>query len=184
MKKNGSWTLISDQEIYDNPWIRLNHHEVIDPSGQPGIYGKIHFKNTAIGIIPIDEDGYTWIVGQHRYPLSVYSWEIPEGGGPLGQDTLNSAKRELQEETGIIAKEWQVILDCDMSNSVTDECGIVYVATKLTFDVQSLESSEDITVKKIPFRQLYKDALDGRIRDALSLMGIFKLAILEPALIQ
>lgn len=183
MKKNGPWTLKNKRDVYDNPWISVHHHDVIDPSGRLGIYGKIHFKNLAIGIIPLDEDNNTWIVGQHRYPLNSYSWEIPEGGGPLHLDALDSAKRELKEETGISAQNWEPILECDISNSITDEKGIIYLATRLSFDIQNLESTEDITVKKIPFAELFKTAESGKIRDSLSLLGIFKLGHLRPELL-
>lgn len=184
MKKIGPWNLVSNNQVYDNNWITVNHHEVIDPSGLPGIYGKIHFKNIAIGIIPLDQKNNTWIVGQYRYPLEKFSWEIPEGGGDLNFDVLDSAKRELLEETGIVAKEWQTILECDLSNSVSDERGVIYLARNLSFQAQKLESTEDITLKKIPFTVLYQMALSGKIRDSLSLIGIFKLVLLYPHLIQ
>ncbi|MEM6723516.1 MAG: NUDIX hydrolase, partial [Bacteroidota bacterium] len=100
------WTKLSEALQYDNPWIRITEHQVLNPNGNPGIYGVVHFKNVAIGIVPLDEEYNTWLVGQYRYTLEQYSWEIPEGGGPLGTDPLKSAKRELLEETGITAKEW------------------------------------------------------------------------------
>ena len=97
------WTTLSTDNIYENPWIKLEQHQVINPAGGKGIYGKIHFKNKAIGIVALDENQNTWLVGQHRYPLNEWSWEIPEGGGPLEIDPLESAKRELKEETGLDA---------------------------------------------------------------------------------
>ena len=168
------WVLRSNNLIYENPWIQVNHHEVTDPSGKPGIYGKVHFKNVAVSILPIDENGNTWIVGQYRYPLKRYSWEIPEGGCPVGTDPLESAKRELQEEAGIIANEWQLLGEADMSNSVTDEIAMMYVAKDLSFTKQALESTEDIKLMKIPFDQLYNKVIDGEIRDSLTIMTVLK----------
>ena len=166
------WQLLDDKNIYSNPWIDVNHHKVIDPSGQPGIYGKVHFKNIAVGVLPLDKENNTWIVGQYRYPLERYSWEIPEGGCPIGTDSLLSAKRELKEETGIVAQNWDVLLETDISNSVTDEIGIIYLARDLSFTEQALESTEDITVRKLPFAQLLQMVVSGDIRDSLTIMAV------------
>ncbi|HLF79299.1 MAG TPA: NUDIX hydrolase, partial [Dehalococcoidia bacterium] len=127
------WQTLSSELKYSNPWIEVTEHQVVNPSGGPGIYGTVHFKHLAIGILPLDHEGYTWLVGQYRYPLERYSWEIPEGGGVHGVDPLDSAKRELQEETGIEAKNWQRLVEIDMSNSVSDERATVFLATGLTF---------------------------------------------------
>ena len=124
--RDNPWKTLSSAEIYENPWIRVREHEVIKPSGNPGIYGTISYKNTACGIIPLDEHGNTWIVGQYRYTLDEYSWEIPMGGVRLGTDLLKGAKRELKEETGLTAKSWEQILRVYISNSVTDEVGVVF----------------------------------------------------------
>ncbi|HAW51692.1 MAG TPA: DNA mismatch repair protein MutT, partial [Flavobacteriales bacterium] len=139
-----------------------------------GIYGLVHFKNTAVGIIPLDENYNTWIVGQYRYTLSQYSWEIPEGGGKIGIDTLESAKRELLEETGIKAKHWEEILRLDLSNSVTDEQGIVYVAKGLSFHEPQPDDDELLEIKKLPFSDLFEMAMRGEISDGLALAAIFK----------
>lgn len=168
------WKIQSKKEVYSNPWIQVEHHEVIDPSGAPGIYGKVHFKNIAVGILPIDEKGNTWIVGQYRYPLNRYSWEIPEGGCPIDTAPLESAKRELQEETGIIAQDWEVLMEADISNSITDEIAYLYVAKDLSFTSQSLESTEDITVRKIPFAELLEMVHKGKIRDSLTIMAVLQ----------
>ncbi|MFN7490089.1 MAG: NUDIX domain-containing protein, partial [Chryseotalea sp.] len=125
------WVTLGQQTIYDNKWIRLEEHQVINPGGGKGIYGKVHFKNKAIGIVPIDAEGNTWLVGQFRYTLNEWSWEIPEGGGPLHIDVLTSAKRELKEETGIEANSWQLLMRFHTSNSVTDEEGFIFLATDL-----------------------------------------------------
>ena len=105
MQENNPWTIVESHKIYDNNWIGLTEHQVINPSGGRGIYGEVHFKNHAIGILLLDKEMNTWLIGQYRFPLKAYSWEIPEGGGALDLPTLDSAKRELLEETGIVAKE-------------------------------------------------------------------------------
>ena len=148
MDKN--WITKTIKNIYDNPWIEVEHHDVINPSGNQGIYGKVHFKNIAIGIIPLDKDLNTWLVGQYRYTLDEFSWEIPMGGGPLGIDVLDSAQRELKEETGLIAKKWTNIMRIHTSNSVTDEEGFVYVAQDLQAGETAFEDTEDLLVKKCP----------------------------------
>jgi hypothetical protein len=130
-ERKNSWKTLSRQDIYENPWIKLEEHQVINPAGGRGIYGKVHFKNTAIGIVPLDERGNTWLVGQHRYTLNEWSWEIPEGGGPADKSILESAMRELKEETGLNAKKWTQILKTHLSNSVSDDVGILRVARML-----------------------------------------------------
>ena len=120
-EKRGPWSIVSAREAYDNRWIRVTHHDVITPSGDPGIYGTIHYKNRALGIVPVDAQQHTYLVGQYRFALNAYSWEIPEGGGPLDVDFLESAKRELLEETGLRARRWHKLFESDLSNSVNDE---------------------------------------------------------------
>ncbi len=174
------WKTRSAKKIYDNNWIMLEEHQVINPSGGPGIYGKVHFKNKAIGIIPLDEHGNTWLVGQHRYTLNEYTWEIPEGGCPLNTPPLDSAKRELKEETGISASSWQQIMRLHTSNSVTDEEGFIFLAEGLTFGENELEDTEaDLVVKKLPFTEALEMVMRGEITDSLSVAGILKVARLK-----
>jgi ADP-ribose pyrophosphatase len=172
------WKTLSSQKIYENPWISLTEHQVINPGGGNGIYGEVHFKNLAIGIIPLDKENNTWLVGQYRYPLKQYSWEIPEGGGLLIDDPLLSAKRELLEETGIDADEWIEIQRIHLSNSVSDELGIIYLARQLSFGESSPEESEDLIVRKLPFETVYQMVLNGEITDSLSVAAILKVKIL------
>src|ERR1700761_3129266 len=129
--EDNPWQIVSEKIVYDNKWISLTEYQVINPSGNPGIYGKVHFKNLAIAVIPLDAELNTYIVGQYRFALGQYSWEIPEGGGPLGIDALESAKRELLEETGLKANSWVEIQRLHLSNSVSDELSILYVAQGL-----------------------------------------------------
>lgn len=172
------WQTLSVKEVYDNPWIKITHRDVINPSGNTGIYGVVHFKNLAIGIVPLDKDLNTWLVGQYRYTLDAYSWEIPEGGGLHGSPPLEAAKRELLEETGITAHKWTKIADLHTSNSVTDEAGCVYVAQELSFGEAEPEDTEDLVVKKLPFKEAVEMVLNGQITDALAMVAILKVNLL------
>lgn len=172
------WTTIDISEVYDNPWITVTHETVITPGKSDGFYGKVHFKNLAIGIIPLDDDYNTWIVGQYRYPLNEFSWEIPEGGSLIGKNTLDTAKKELLEETGIKAKKWTEILHLSTSNSVTDEKGICYLAQNLSFGLSSPEDTEELYVRKLPFNDLVQMVMDGKIEDSISIAAILKLKLL------
>ena len=174
----GNWKRKSRQTKYQNNWICVYHDEVINPNGGEGIYGVVHFENLAIGIIPIDENGYTWLVGQHRYPQNKFSWEIPEGGGPIGIDPLLSAQRELQEEVGLAAEDWQLILNMDLSNSVSDEEALIYLAKNLREVEKQPEETEVLILKHLPFSEAYKMVLEGEITDSLSVAGILKAYLL------
>lgn len=178
MKAKSPWQIKNKKVVYDNPWIELTHHEVLNPANKPGIYGKIHFKNIAIGVLPIDEAKNTWIVGQYRFPLDQYSWEIPEGGGKIGIDPLVSAQRELKEETGIVANNWQELLQIHTSNSVSDELGIIYLAKDLSFYEAEPDEDEELKVRKIPFSQLVEMVMEGEITDSLSVAAVLKAKIL------
>jgi len=171
------WKTLSVTEVYDNPWIRVTNHDVINPSGNPGIYGKVHFKNLACGIIPLDDDGNTWIVGQYRYTLDHYSWEIPMGGVAAGTDPLAGAQRELKEETGLAAVRWRLLCNVHLSNSITDEAGVVYVAEGLTPGEPEFDETERIEIRKLPFDDAARMVYDGDITDALSVVGILRLAV-------
>ncbi len=177
-EEQNPWVKLSSQQIYQNPWIKVREDQVLNPSGNKGIYGVVSFKNKAIGIIPIDEHGYTWLVGQYRYPLDEYSWEIPMGGGPIDQDILLSAQRELKEETGIEAHTWENILRIHTSNSVTDEEGFVFLATKLVQGEMEPEETEQLKLWKLPFDQAVKLVMDQKITDSISIAGLLKAEIL------
>lgn len=176
--QNNPWQKKNSRLVYDNPWISVHHDEIITPTGADGIYGKVAFKNKAIGIIPLDEHNNTWLVGQYRYTIDEYSWEIPMGGGPLGEEILTAAKRELKEETGIEAEEWESILRLHTSNSVTDEEAFVFVAKGLSFGETAFDSTEDLRIKKLPLQEVIKMINEGQITDAITIAGIFKLSAL------
>jgi 8-oxo-dGTP pyrophosphatase MutT (NUDIX family) len=174
------WKTLSEEEKYDNRWINVTEYNVLNPAGKPGIYGKVHFKNKAIGIIPVDAEGNTWLVGQWRYALNEWSWEIPEGGGPLDADILESAKRELKEETGLSAEKWTMIQRTHLSNSVSDEEGFIFLAEYLSHGEDEREDTEaDMKVWKLPFTEALQMVLDGKITDSLSVMAILKVGRLK-----
>lgn len=171
------WTTLSTREIYCNPWIRVREDHVINPSGGRGIYGVVEFKNRAVGVIPIDGEGYTWLVGQYRYTHDRYEWEIPEGGCPEGEEPLDCAKRELLEETGIIAEDYVLIADgIQLSNSTTNEVAFIYTARSLSFTTSTPEETEELEVKRVPLTEAIQMAKDGRIRDGMSVIGLLMLA--------
>lgn len=170
------WKTLKISPIYDNPWIRLEHHDVLNPAGREGIYGKVHFKNRAMAIIPIDQEGNTWLVGQYRYALDEYSWEVPMGGGPIEQDLLDSAKRELKEETGLIATKWTEVMRIHTSNSVTDEVGFVYLAEELEQGETEFEETEQLQIRKLHFSKAVAMVMSGQITDSISVAGILKVA--------
>jgi 8-oxo-dGTP pyrophosphatase MutT (NUDIX family) len=172
------WQITSEQEVYDNPWINLTEYKVINPAGNPGIYGKVHFKNRAIGIVPLDADLNTYLVGQYRFTINQYSWEIPEGGGPLNEDPLDAAKRELMEETGLVAHNWTQIQTTYLSNSVTNEYCIIYAATSLEQHEAEPEETEQLMVKKVPFDKVYRMVCEGEITDAVTVAAILKVKLL------
>lgn len=172
VEKRGPWSIVSAREAYDNRWIRVTHHDVITPSGDPGIYGTIHYKNRALGIVPVDAQQHTYLVGQYRFALNAYSWEIPEGGGPLDVDFLESAKRELLEETGLRARRWHKLLETDLSNSVNDEKAIVFLACGLEQGTAAPDSTEDLAIRRVPLTEAFRMVEAGEIRDAISIMSL------------
>lgn len=172
-EERGPWVRKTYEKVYENPWIEVSHEEVITPGKTEGIYGFVHFKGQAVGIIPVDSQGNTRLVGQFRYTLNEFSWEIPMGGGKRGDDPLIAAKRELQEETGLSGGKWQQLLKLHTSNSITDEQGFVFLVTDLVEGEQRLESTEaDLQVKTLPLEEAIAMALDGRITDAISVAGL------------
>ena len=173
------WQITAENIIYDNPWIGLTEYQVINPSGNPGIYGKVQFKNFAIGVIPLDAEMSTYLVGQYRFALGQYSWEIPEGGGPLGTEPLESAKRELLEETGLKASRWTEIQRMHLSNSVSDELSIIYLAQNLQQFEAEPEDTEQLIIKKIPFEEVYQMVRNGKITDSVTVAAVLKIRLMQ-----
>jgi 8-oxo-dGTP pyrophosphatase MutT (NUDIX family) len=180
VSKTGGWTTLSGEVKYDNRWITVTEYQVINPSGGRGIYGKVHFKNRAIGVVALDAEANTWLVGQHRFTLNAWSWEIPEGGGPFDQTLLEAARRELKEETGLTAARWTEIMTLHTSNSVTDEVGYVFLAEELQAgEAQTEDTEADMKVWKLPFKEALNMVMNGEITDSLSVMAILKVARLK-----
>ena len=168
-KRDNPWKTLSVKDIYDNPWLHVAEHQVINPSGNPGIYGLVKFKNCAVGIIPVDDDGYTWIVGQYRYALDVYSWEIIQGGADPGEDPLVACKRELQEEAGLIARTWRLLSgEIHLSNCISSETGYVYFAEELSQTEASPDGTEVLQTKKVTLDEAVRMAQSGEIERHLS----------------
>lgn len=168
------WKIIDSSEVYASPWISVKKHNVLNAAQNRAVYSVVNFKNLAIGILPLDENYNTWIVGQYRFPIAAYSWEIPEGGGELNTSPLLSAKRELSEEAGIEAQKWTLIQEFNTSNSCTDEKAFIYIAQDLSFHESHPDEEEVLQVKKLPFSELYEMAIDGSITDSLTLIAVFK----------
>jgi 8-oxo-dGTP pyrophosphatase MutT (NUDIX family) len=172
------WTILTKRDIYENPWIQLTEFEVVSPGGKKGIYGRVHFQNQAVGVVPF-EDGWIWMVGQYRFPLDSYSWEIPEGGSPNGEAPLETAQRELKEETGLIATNYEPLFEMHLSNSVTDEWGIVYLATGLKQGETEPEHTEQLQIRKVKLIDAYKMVENKEITDSLSVAAIYKLMLIQ-----
>ena len=168
------WVTLTNETAYESPWIKVTKHDVTNPAGNPAIYSVVHFKNIAIGIMPIDKDYNTWLVGQFRYPTNEYSWEIPEGGGKIDVLPEESAARELKEEAGIVAQKYTELMRMHLSNSATDELAIVYLASGLSFEEAQPEESEVLQVKKLHLNEAFDMVMQGKIMDAITVASIIK----------
>jgi 8-oxo-dGTP pyrophosphatase MutT (NUDIX family) len=159
------WAVARERAVYDNPWMSVTEYDAVAPTGKPALYGVVRFKNLALAILPLHADGTVTLVGQHRFPIPGYSWELPEGGGPLGVDPLESARRELREEAGLEAAEWREVLKFQLSNSITDEVGHGFIATGLTPAPADPDETEALALARAPFREVLEQALAGNILD-------------------
>lgn len=173
------WQTLSTRLVYENPWIRLREDQVINPAGNPGIYGVVMYRNIAVGVVPVDEEDHTWLVGQYRYTHHRYEWEIPEGGCPEGESLEECAARELKEETGLIAERYQHLAELQLSNSTTDEVAHLFIATGLRQAEAEPEETEKLSVRRLPVDEAIRMAMEGEIRDAMSVTALLKLAMLR-----
>jgi 8-oxo-dGTP pyrophosphatase MutT (NUDIX family) len=176
-EQENPWTTQESRLVYENPWIAVREDRVIRPDGRPGIYGVVHFKNRAIGVLPVDERGRIWLVGQYRYPLDCYSWEIPEGGAPAGEPPEETARRELREETGLTAGHLELIATSHLSNSATDELALIYRATLLVPGPSAPEGTERLAVRVVDWPVAWQMLRAGQITDAMSVIALLHEAV-------
>jgi len=168
------WSVTARYVPFKNDWLHIEKNDVIRPDGGAGEYTVVRLRRLAVGVLPIEPDGGVHLVGQWRFPLARYSWEIPEGGGEPGEAPLACAKRELEEETGLRAANWAPILEMDLSNSVTDEAGIVFLATGLQPGQKQPEATEVLRHRRAPFIDVLARVIDGRIRDSLTVAAMLR----------
>ena len=179
MHQKNPWTIKESKAIYQNAWIDVTEYDVLNPAGKPGIYGKVHFKNIAVGVVPITPDMHTYLVGQYRFTIDAYSWEIPEGGCPEGTDPLETAIRELKEETGLVAAKYKELMRLHLSNSVSDELAIIYLATELKQEEAEPEETESLQIKKVSLSDAFGMVANGIITDAMSVAALTKIELLQ-----
>lgn len=176
--RDNPWTTLESELKYDNPWIRVTEHRVLTPKRTPGIYGTVQFKHLATGVIPIDAEGCTYLVGQYRYVLDAYSWEMPEGGGKPGVPVLESVQRELLEETGFTAGHWLELMRLHLSNSVSDEVATCFLAWDLRPGTPCPDDGEQLVVRRLPFREAAAMVWSGEITDAMSVAAFQRLELM------
>lgn len=176
-RESNPWKTLDRRLVYENPWIRLREDSVIRPDGNPGIYGVVEFKNLAVGVVAIDDHGRVWMVGQYRYPLHRYSWEIPEGGCHPGETPEEAAHRELREETGLVASSLEPLCRVHLSNSVSDELAVIFRATGLSEGPSSPEGSERLEVRKLEWAEAWELLQSGGITDSMSVVGLLHEAV-------
>ena len=170
------WKTLSTRAIYKNPWIAVREDKVITPGGKEGIYGVVETR-AATGVIAVTPELEVFMVGQYRYPVNEYSWEIVEGGSDIGEDPATAAKRELKEEAGVISSEFiQLGPEVHLSNCFSSEKAFFYLARGLTLVESEPESTEVLQVKKIPLVECLKMAERGEIKDAMSIIGLQRAA--------
>ena len=175
--QSNPWTTLGSRSVYENPWISVREDQVLRPDGKPGIYGVVHFKCRAIGVLPVDDEGRIWLVGQHRYTLDQYSWEIPEGGGPEDESPEEAARRELREETGLVAGHLELMAVAHLSNSVSDELAYIFRATRLSPGLSDPEGTERLQVRHLDWDEAWAMLRRGEITDSMSVIALLHEAL-------
>jgi ADP-ribose pyrophosphatase len=168
------WIVKGVTHAFENDWFRIDEHDVTRPDGEKGYYGVIRIRRLAVGVLPIDDDGRVHLVGQWRFPLARYSWEMPEGGAEPGEDARTCAERELAEETGLRATSWTQVLEMDLSNSLTDERAVMFIATGLRAGEAAPDETEVLQTRSAHFLDVLARVTDGRIRDAMTVATILR----------
>lgn len=176
-----TWKKLSSRTVFENDWMEVREDHVINPGGGENQYGYVHFKNRAVAILPMDSDNNTWLVGQQRYTLGEWSWELPMGGAPLDETPLAAAIRELKEETGLSADSWTEFMRLHTSNSITDEFAVVFLAEGLTEGEPEFEETEDLEIRKLPLADAVEMVISGEITDAISVAALLRLDTLRTA---
>lgn len=173
--EGGDWSVRGFERVHDNPWFAVEDYDVVAPTGHPARYYVLRYKNVAVGVLPLHEDGTVTMIGQRRFPHGSYSWELPEGGSPHAEDSLEGAKRELREEAGLEARDWRLILTMQLSNASSDEVALGYLATGFTPAPKSPDATEQLAIARVPFREALVAAASGKIRDSISVAMLLRL---------
>ena len=168
------WRDLGYRVVHETDWLALTEHQAIAPSGREATYGVLRFKNIATGVLPVHPDGTVTLVGQARFARSNYSWEMPEGGAPSGEDPFEAAKRELAEEAGLAAGNWALALKVEVSNSITDEIGLTWIAWDLTPVPREPDPTEVFRVVRVPFTTLLQEIERGAILDSFTVATAYR----------
>lgn len=172
-RRNGPWQVLDTEVAYENAWIRVRHDTVLTPAGDPGVYGVVEMR-PALGVVAIDDSLHVYLVGQFRYPLECYSWEIPEGAALDGEEVTAGAQRELREETGLTARRWTSLGTMSTSNCVTDEVAHLFLAEGLTEGDPDPDDTEELEVRRLPFAEAMAMVRSGEIQDSMSIIALLR----------
>jgi len=168
------WKTLSRETVYTNPWMSVREDKVIRPDGHEGIYGVVETR-IATGVVALTPQIEVVLVGQYRYTMEAYSWEIVEGGADSGEEPMVAAQRELQEEVGLTASEWLPLGgEIHLSNCISSEIGFLYVARGLSETEASPDGTEVLQVKTVPLLEALRMVDDGEIKDAMSIIGLMR----------
>ncbi len=174
VSRKSPWITLSSRIVASNPWFRLRKDQVVRPDGRRGEYNTV-LAPTAVGVVPCFDDGSILLVGQYRYSIGRFSWEIPEGGGKPGERPVQTARRELLEETGYTARTVRSLGIFHTSNCFTDETAYLYYARHLRAGESRPDGTEQISTRRVAFADAYRMAIDGRITDSITIVALFRM---------